>query len=188
MKPVTLLLLLALTAACQSLQQPSPKPEAPAVVVTTGPATAQQAANTFYREVRRERMEGLPSVAQLKRLRPYLSTDLAHGFEQASAKQKAYLRQHPEDKGPWVEGDLFSSLFEGVTAWKLGQVQVQGRKAEVPVHLSYREEKGKPVEWQDTLVLVQTPDGWRVDDIRMGGDWTFKAGGQSLRQTLSSEP
>ena len=189
MKPTTLVFLLAFTAACvnrPALQvggdnrTPSP--------VTAENSGAQPAAQGFYAEMRRERISGLPNDAQLKRLAPYLTPELVSAFKNAGKEQAEYMRKNPDDKGPWVEGDLFSSLFEGVESWKVGTAMIKGSTAEVPVQLSYRGDSKETVNWSDTLVLKQTSAGWRVADIRMGGKWAFKAGGNSLSSTLSAKP
>jgi hypothetical protein len=43
----------------------------------------------------------------------------------------------------------------------------------------------KPVDWTDTVVLVKTPAGWRVDDIGYGGNWDFGNHGR-LTDSLKS--
>ena len=167
--------------ACHSCPQAAK--DAPA-----GKGDATSTAKAFYQALRQEPVRGLPDAKQMKRLSPFLSEGLVSGFAKAAKEQKAYMAKFPEDKPPWIEGDLFSSLFEGPTSWTTGPAAVKGRKAEAPVRLVYRDAE-KPVEWTDTIILEQGADGaWKVTDIRMGGKWAFKAGGNSLLQTLTSEP
>jgi hypothetical protein len=33
--------------------------------------------------------------------------------------------------------------------------------------------KDKAIVWNDTVYLVATPSGWRVDDIGYGANWDF---------------
>ena len=57
------------------------------------------------------------------------------------------------------------------------------------MQLRYVAKGEKPVDWTDTIVLEQKDNGdWKVRDLRMGGKWAFKTGGNSLLQTLTSEP
>jgi hypothetical protein len=46
-------------------------------------------------------------------------------------------------------------------------------------------EDPKPVNWTDTICLVRTSAGWRVDDIAYGAPWAFGNKGR-LTQTLES--
>ena len=80
---------------------------------------------------------------------------------------------------PLLEGDIFSSLFEGATAWKVGACQASERKtARCGVALSYAPppaagSKAKPANWTDTVLLVNTPQGWRVDDVVYDAGFAF---------------
>ena len=51
------------------------------------------------------------------------------------------------------------------------------------MNLTYQDKGQKPVSWTDTIYLVNTPAGWRVDDIGYGGAWDFGNKGR-LSQTL----
>lgn len=185
MKPSSLLLPLCLVMGCASLQKP-PADTAHATTADTRPDEDPAAmARIFYAELRRETIHGLPTAAQLQRLSPCLAPGLLRLFAEADAEQKRFIRQHPDEKPPWIEGDLFSSLFEGVERWRLGEVTRTGTRASVKVHLSYRGHGPDTVRWSDTLLLVRTADGWRLDDIRMEGEWAFK-NGDTLRGILTA--
>ena len=172
---------LALVIGLVGCRTPMPDAGPPATADASGTARA------FYQAVRHERIEGLPTEKQMDRLKPFLSANLVSGFAKARMEQKEFMAKNPGEKPPWIEGDLFGSLFEGPTSWSVGTAAVKGASAEVPVKLAYRDDT-KPVEWTDRIRLVQTPKGWKVEDIRMGGEWGFKAGGNSLSQTLSAKP
>ena len=43
--------------------------------------------------------------------------------------------------------------------------------------------KDKPFTWTDIAYLVNTPQGWRVDDIGFGGNWDFGNKGR-MSETL----
>jgi hypothetical protein len=56
------------------------------------------------------------------------------------------------------------------------------------VKLEHAGETAMPVAWSDTVLVVNTPSGWRVDDIAYGGSWAFGNKGrlsELLKQTLS---
>ena len=76
-------------------------------------------------------------------------------------------------------------MFEGATAWKLGACSVNGNAARCPVNFTHMESRQPPVAWTDTLLLANTPQGWRVDDIAYGGGFQFGNTG-SLTDTLKT--
>ena len=106
-------------------------------------------------------------------------------FDIAKRERDRFIKENPEEKPPWIEGDLFSSLFEGASAFRVGPTTMHGGRAEVKIHLVYRE-GGDTVRWTDTLILSRTKDGWRVWDIVFNGDWAFK-NGESLRGVLRAK-
>ncbi len=142
------------------------------------------AAAAFCAELRREPIRGLPDDAQLQRLSPHLTPEIVSLFQRARVLQQESIRKHPDEKPYWIEGDLFSSLFEGVTSWELGEVfSAPTVDATVKVRQTYTEPGQEPVTWTDTLVFKQRDRRWLLDNILMGGDWAFKSG-SSLRGIL----
>lgn len=153
---------------------------ASATLRSPGSAAAQ-----FYRTYLKLRVRGLPDAGQRKVLWPLLSKDLQALFEAAQREQDKFVHENPDQKPPWCEGDLFSSLFEGAQSFTVGSAKARGNRAEVQVYLIYREGQDT-LRWADTLVLSHTKDGWRVCDIVFNGQWAFKTG-QSLRNVLRIE-
>ena len=47
--------------------------------------------------------------------------------------------------------------------------------------LTYDDRKDKPLSWTDTVYLVHSDAGWRVDDIAYGGTWDFGNKGRLTR-------
>jgi len=77
---------------------------------------------------------------------------------------------------PLIEGDLFTSNFEGATAYHVGACAMSGETSRCSVNFGYRsnsKEDAKPVNWTDTVYLVRIANGWRVDDIGYGATWAF---------------
>ena len=159
------------------------------VACVTQPATPasgrpEEVADGFYTQLRKQPVFGLPSAEAWSRVRPFCTEALAAALEKARSRQAAFRQAHPDEKPPWVDGDLFGSLFEGPQAFRVGEARVLADRAEVPVHCLHGEGAGA-TRWTDVLILHHTADGWRVDDLRYGGEWDFALRG-SLRQGLSA--
>jgi hypothetical protein len=143
-----------------------------------------RAAEQFYRTYLKLKINGLPNDHQLKILAPLITSDLKDLFVTARKIQAKHIQEHPDEKPPWADGDLFTSLFEGAQSYRIGRVKDLGDIAEVPVQLEYQQ-GGSTTRWSDVLVLVRTGKRWLVSEILMKGEWQFKSGG-SLRSILNS--
>jgi len=144
----------------------------------------REAAEKFSTELRRERISGLPTVTQMERLGPLMTAGLRGAIGKARELQAAQMREAPDEKPDWIEGDLFSSSFEGVTSWELGEVfAAPTTDGLVKVRQTYSEAGQSPVKWTDTLVFKNDGKTWLLDDILLGGEWAFKPGA-SLRDGL----
>lgn len=148
----------------------------------TSESTPASRARAFYELYLKLNVRGLPDAAQEKMLAPFLNPKLQQLVSTAKREQAKYIKQHPDEKPPWIEGDLFSSLFEGAQSFVIGPVRIKGPRAEVDINLENRE-GGSIVQWSDTLILQRDESGWRVWDIVFKGDWQFKTG-NSLRGVL----
>ena len=81
-----------------------------------------------------------------------------------------------------VEGDLFTSLFEGASAFTV--LSCDSRTGSCLVELSYLDPESKaPTTWQDKVYLVKDSPGWLVDDIEFLGNWQFMHKGR-LKELL----
>ncbi len=155
-----------------------------AAVLTTRAAAADEtaamrdAANGFYGVYKALHVMGVPGDADRARFAPFLSPRLEALLERAAAAEASFYKAN-KDAPPMVEGDLFSSLFEGATDFKVDTCSADGKCV---VGLLYTE-GGDKQSWIDTAYLVKTPAGWRVDDIGYGGGWDFGNKGR-LSQTL----
>ena len=146
-------------------------------------SSSQTFADRFYRTLTDLKIRGLPSDSQLKTLSPFLSPELITLFENARRDQSRFLRSNPGDKPPWIEGDVFSSLFEGFTSYKIGNPQDHDEGLAVPIKLEYGPKKPKEVRWTDLLILDRTSGEWKVANIIFKGKWEFKSG-SSLKKNL----
>jgi len=149
-----------------------PQPRNYAVAATI--ADPRGVAEAFYRAYLQVHPMGVPSAAQRTRLRPYLSPALEATLAAAERAEQEYRRKTNASVPPLAEGDLFSSLFEGATAFTMPDCVAQAEAMHCRAQLSYLDPATKrKVEWQDTLVLVRVASAWRVDDIAYGGRYAF---------------
>ncbi|MDE1938101.1 MAG: DUF3828 domain-containing protein [Alphaproteobacteria bacterium] len=147
-----------------------------------------QAANGFYAAYSTfHPSDGIPSEAHLAELAPYISPALHQLLVDGSAAELKFNKAN-KDSPPLVEGDLFSSMFEGTTSYKVGACKSDAKKASCPVDLVYDDKHDPAARWTDTVYLVMTPGGWRVDDIGYGGNWDFANKGRlsaTLQQVIT---
>jgi len=122
---------------------------------------------------------GIPDATERVRYAPVLSPRLNKQLVSAAAAQARLTAKVKNAVPPMLEGDIFSSLFEGASAWKVGACQVTGASARCPVALSYvppqvpGRKAEKPANWNDTVLLVATPQGWKVDDVVYDAGFAF---------------
>lgn len=128
--------------------------------------------------------DGIPDAANRARLQPYLSPALNKLLADGAAAQARFSAK-VKDAPPLLEGDLFSSLFEGATQSKLQPCAIDANQARCPVVFAHASATAKAMNWTDTLILVNTPSGWRVDDIAYGGGFQFGNTGR-LSDTLKT--
>lgn len=159
------------------------------LAATAGAANAQtpqQVATAFYRVHQQSGQDGVPDAKLRVRYARHLSPDLALLLADGAAAEKRYAKANA-DSPPLVEGDLFSSNFEGVTAFRVGVCDTRAASTECRMQLQYaprnHRPSERPVNWIDTVRLVKTSVGWRVDDIAYGATWSFGNHG-TLKATL----
>ena len=94
-----------------------------------------------------------------------------------------------------LEGDIFSSLFEGATSWKVGACQGDAKAARCTVALSYVPAQSakppKPANWNDTVIVTSTPQGWKVDDVVYDAGFPFGNTGRlsdMLQMVVAANP
>lgn len=143
--------------------------------------------NRFYTAYLHAKSPGLPSESQMKALAPHLSARLQESIRAARVYQKQYEREHPGDKPPFADGDLFSSLFEGPTSFEVEPGEETPEGSKIVVRFSYQD-PAKPSEvfrWQDAVIVRKEGKRYVVDDVLYLGDWEFKNSGR-LSDVLKS--
>jgi hypothetical protein len=134
---------------------------------------AAGAANAFYAATQGlvRTGGGIPDATVRVRLAPLLTPRLNKALSDAAAAQ---VRFSAKNKGapPLIEGDIFSSLFEGPTAFKVGVCRGDDKAARCAVALTRQDPGQKPANWIDTVALVNQ-GGWKVDDIAYDANFAF---------------
>lgn len=167
------LLLVALPAAAVKPDPPEVSPE--------------KVVSSFYELCIRERVTGLPTDEQFESMREMLSDNILGLLADARMEQAEFARENPDEKPPWIEGDLFSSLFEGPTRFTVGEAVIERDRARLKVSFADDDtDDGKPFEWKDDILLViDVNNEWKIDDIEYRGDWDFASRGR-LSESLGS--
>ena len=140
-------------------------------------------ATGFYTAYKTLTADGVPNAAGRTKLEPFISQTLEKLLSDAAAAENTFAQGTKGQSPPLIEGDVFTSLFEGATSFKIGACKSDGRKGTCAAELTYTSSNEKPVVWTDTVYLIQTDTGWRVDDIGYGGTWDFGNKGR-LSETL----
>jgi hypothetical protein len=152
----------------------------PAMLLLAGAAyaaddSAQKAATDFYKasmSVKSIHIEGIPPAKVRAKLTPYITPTLDKLLADSDKAEDIHTKKTKNEEPPLVEGDLFSSTFEGVTTYKVGACETKADAATCPVDLTYSDAQDKSTsKWTDKLMLVRVNGEWRVDDIAYGGTW-----------------
>ncbi len=117
--------------------------------------------------------DGIPDSATRAKFEPFISPALDHLFVEGDQAEDRYAKATKNQAPPLIEGDLFTPNFEGATSLRIGACATDARGGHCPVTLTYDDGKDKQITWTDTVYLVRTPSGWRVDDIAYGGNEDF---------------
>ena len=148
---------------------------------------AEKVASEFYEAYLKTSESGLPSQESMKKLSRFFSQKLNQLLAEAKRKQADHAKQYPNEKPPLIEGDLFSSLFEGPTGYSVESVSSKNGFCRVVirfVHADPQIENGKPSSWKDAVIVKQENGRWVIDDIEYLGEWEFKPG-KKLSEVLA---
>ena len=122
---------------------------------------------------------GTPDAGQIALLDKSITPAFRKRLMDANAAELCHAKRVNNTEPPLLEGDLFTSLFEGATDGKIAAVRVDGGSAEVDVEWSYDAEGvHQEVVWQDRFYLVSRAGAWLIDDISHLGEWEFSYHGR----------
>jgi len=144
------------------------------------------AVKTFYAAYASHPFTGLPTGANWRRVAAQMSTPLATMIRAAQAEQARCEKAHPDDKAPWIEGDMFTSNFEGFTRFRVSDsLATSGAHPSVNIDFDYVD-RGQTFSWRDQVVLTKEGGRWVIDDVRYRKSEGFGNGfGEGLRKALT---
>lgn len=140
------------------------------------PQTPRAVVQQFYRTYLRERPPGLPDGKHLEAIAPYLSRRLRQQIDAALRRRDAFIRENPDEKPPFVDGDHFSSLFEGPRVFEI----VRSRRVadgRWHVRVRFRYDAVAP-PWEDTVVVTREDGRYVIDDVVYSGAGAFNPAGR----------
>lgn len=166
---------------------PGSAPEAASVAGSAAApdaAVVKKAVGDLYATLASLRPSGAPTATQHVVLAPMITRELADLLQRADAARAAARAAAPDEKPPFTDGDMFSSLFEGPTGYAVGtpvpaaaEPGVIAGDILVPVSLTHAADRmtggGKVTTWTDTVLLREEDGRLVVADIRFGGAWDF---------------
>lgn len=140
----------------------------------------------FYRAYESFRPpDGVPNAIIRRRFEPFISPALEKLLTDLAAVQSRYETLTEGRFPPLIEGDPFTPNFDGATSYVVGACSADAHGAHCEVSLTFGAAKDKLRSWTDTVALVRTDAGWRVNDIAYGGTWDGGNRG-TLAETLTS--
>ena len=123
----------------------------------------------FYTAYIAAKPAGLPEGDALKSLAPFLSERLHALIADANRYSEEQRKRHPDEKPPFVDGDMFTSVFEGPRAFEI--VRIEGND----VHVRFTGDPG--VTWEDIVVTKDENGRIVIDDVRFSGAGDFNPPG-----------
>lgn len=138
-------------------------------------------ARNFYEYIIKYKLfVGLPNDTHMRMLGNYISNELQYKLKSARKEQAGFIQKNGNNmKPPYIDGNMFGSLYEGFHKFKFGKYVTNRNMIIVPVYLEYYQENDR-IEWIDILVLKKQEGVWKVYDIKYCGTWTFKSSGSLL--------
>lgn len=145
-----------------------------------------QTVKEFYNVYVEVKPLGIPDEESLSKLSPYLTPNLIALLGGANEAEKKYKEATKGEVPPLVEGDVFSSLFEGAHTAKVLSCEEKSDSSVCTVEFSNTNPgDNATVKWKDEVVLKKTESGWLIDNIEYKGGWDFAQNG-TLTDLLKS--
>lgn len=156
------------TAAPASVPAPAAADAADARV----PAEAIEAASAFYRLHVRAYADGsaagLPQGERLAACGPLVTRALRERLREALRLQDRFIAEHPGDKPPLIEDDVFSSSFqdENLLGFAPGRAtMLADGSARIDIVLTVAAAPDPPRQRRDYALMRREDGAWKLDDI-----------------------
>jgi hypothetical protein len=141
----------------------------------------------FYKTYLSKRTGGLPYGAGREELRPFLSDNLYRLINEALEYQKRFIASHPEEpsssggpaviyKPPFIDGDYFSSLYEGPKSFKVIKTEA-GPNSSFSVHVQFVYDQ-TVAGWEDIIIVIKQRGVYVIDDVIYSGAGDFNPKGR----------
>jgi hypothetical protein len=149
----------------------------------------------FYTTYLAHGIGGLPAGDELEQLKPFLSDNLNRLIADALKYQERFIASHPDEqmpnappikyKPPFVDGDYFSSLFEGPRSFKVARTAAEPNGSwQVYVHFWY----DPSLEgWEDVIIVAKQRGRYVIDDVLFSGAGEFNPSGRLSDRLKSRE-
>jgi len=136
------------------------------------PAQAIEAASAFYRVHVRAYADGssagLPQGARLAACEPLATRALRERLRRALRLQERFIAEHPGDKPPLIEDDVFSSAFqdENLLGFAPGRAtMLADGVARIEIVLTVAAAPDPPRQRRDYALMRREDGAWKLDDI-----------------------
>lgn len=152
----------------------------------SAPSSPSETAAQFYTLLDGLGVSGVPDSLALDAVQPYLDSTLVGLLVEARHQRDSVARLVPREKPPFIDGDLFSSLFEGNTSFGIRRVSTRGDTT-FAVMAFTNAMQPPTVKWTDTLVILPRPSAkpnspqFVIADLRYGTGWDFGNRGSLVR-------
>ena len=134
----------------------------------------EQTVNKFYGVYLKLNSFGVPNEREQAQYSPYISPELSELLKRANEVEQKHQAVTKGEEPPLVEGDLFTSLFEGANSYTVTSCESKEGNGSCLVEFKYINPGDKSVfKWKDKVYLVKVNRGWILDDIEYLGDWQF---------------
>jgi hypothetical protein len=168
---------LALLGGCS--KQPGATTDKPA-------ATPAKAVQHFYTWRIHTQGTGVPNDQQLAALTPLVSDELHALLVETAEREKSRPPRKPGKDRTFVDGDLFSSLFDGPTSFVASDTEtLAGDEHMIAVQLTSAQQL-PALRWTDRVRVIKEHDHYVVADIEYANHWNVGSG-QSLVGTLKKQ-
>jgi hypothetical protein len=128
---------------------------------------------------------------------PFCGIEIIRAFREVNDQRDACERKFPFDpknpvKPPWcAEGDVFCSVYEGLSHFAIGRATRVGGRLFVDAHLELVY-SGESSTWTDRILLEQAGGSWVIADIQYAGGESLltqiRRGLDATAKYLSGEP
>ena len=155
-----------------------------------GPPPPSPVVVAFYAMRIASHSTGAPNADELRQFAPFFSDTLTSLLRAAGALRDREAKRAPGEKPPYVEGDLYSSMFEGPTSFVQLRDSAAATQHKSVVRFTYVN-SGESYSWTDTVRLGRKGRVEVIEDIAYGGAGEFGNHGTlrtSLEAALTQSP